>query len=106
MSIKQEAEGYLKIALDNPNAFFHDGQWESISELLDGNRALVIQRTGWGKSMVYFLTTKLLREKGSGPTLLISPLLSLMRNQLEAAERIGLLLMAQIQKTGSILKLS
>lgn len=90
MSIKQEAEGYLKIALDNPNAFFHDGQWESISELLDGNRALVIQRTGWGKSMVYFLTTKLLREKGSGPTLLISPLLSLMRNQLEAARRIGL----------------
>ena len=47
MSIKQEAEGYLQIALDNPNAFFHDGQWESISELLDGNRALVIQRTGW-----------------------------------------------------------
>ncbi|WP_182407294.1 RecQ family ATP-dependent DNA helicase [Psychrobacter sp. GP33] len=90
MSIKQQAESYLKLALDDPSAFFHDGQWESISELLDGNRALVIQRTGWGKSMVYFLTTKLLREKGSGPTLLISPLLSLMRNQLEAAERIGL----------------
>ena len=50
---------------------------------------LVVQRTGWGKSMVYFLATKLLREQGMGPTLLISPLLSLMRNQLEAAQRIG-----------------
>lgn len=51
---------------------------------------LVVQRTGWGKSMVYFLATKLLRERGSGPTLLISPLLSLMRNQLDAAARIGI----------------
>lgn len=50
---------------------------------------LVVQRTGWGKSVVYFIATKLLREAGRGPTLLISPLLSLMRNQLEAAERIG-----------------
>nr|WP_321396991.1 DEAD/DEAH box helicase [uncultured Desulfobacter sp.] len=85
----EHAKEYLKIALNNPLASFRDGQWESIEQLLAKNRVLVVQRTGWGKSMVYFLATKLLREQGAGPTLLISPLLSLMRNQLEAAERIG-----------------
>lgn len=87
--MRQQAENYLKTALSNPQASFHDGQWESIEQLLNQNRVLVVQRTGWGKSMVYFLATKLLREHGAGPTLLISPLLSLMRNQLEAAQRIG-----------------
>jgi len=91
MSMRQQAETYLKTALNNPHASFRDGQWESIEQLLNGNRVLVVQRTGWGKSMVYFLATKLLREQGAGPTLLISPLLSLMRNQLEAAERIGVI---------------
>ncbi len=80
---------YLRQSLNNPQASFRDGQWESIEQLLNKNRVLVVQRTGWGKSMVYFLATKLLREQGAGPTLLISPLLSLMRNQLEAAGRIG-----------------
>jgi ATP-dependent DNA helicase RecQ len=88
--MKQQAQTYLISALNNPLAAFRDGQWESIEQLLDRNRVLVVQRTGWGKSMVYFLATKLLREQGAGPTLLISPLLSLMRNQLEAAERIGI----------------
>ncbi len=87
--MRQQAETYLKTALNNPQASFRDGQWESIEQLLNKNRVLVVQRTGWGKSMVYFLATKLLREQGAGPTLLISPLLSLMRNQLEAAGRIG-----------------
>jgi ATP-dependent DNA helicase RecQ len=87
--MKQQAQAYLRTALNNPQASFRDGQWESIEQLLYRNRVLVVQRTGWGKSMVYFLATKLLREQGAGPTLLISPLLSLMRNQLEAAERIG-----------------
>ncbi len=87
--MRQHAENYLKTALGNPHASFRDGQWESIEQLLNHNRVLVVQRTGWGKSMVYFLATKLLREQGAGPTLLISPLLSLMRNQLEAAQRIG-----------------
>ncbi|MCK5515578.1 MAG: RecQ family ATP-dependent DNA helicase [Desulfobulbaceae bacterium] len=87
--MRQQAEKYLQTALGNPEASFRDGQWESIEQLLDRNRVLVVQRTGWGKSMVYFLATKLLREQGAGPTLLISPLLSLMRNQLEAAQRIG-----------------
>ena len=87
---KCRAEKYLKDALNDNSATFRDGQWESILSLLSGKRVLVVQRTGWGKSMVYFLATKLLREKGYGPTLLISPLLSLMRNQVTAAERIGI----------------
>ncbi|GBC61436.1 RecQ family ATP-dependent DNA helicase [Desulfonema ishimotonii] len=83
------ALNYLRTALNNPHANFRDGQWESIEGLLARKRMLVVQRTGWGKSMVYFLATKLMRRQGFGPTLLISPLLSLMRNQLEAASRIG-----------------
>ncbi len=74
-----------------PDAAFRDGQWEAISSVLDqGSRTLVVQRTGWGKSLVYFLATKLLREQGAGPTLLISPLLALMSDQIRAAERIGI----------------
>ena len=88
--MRQQAEAYLRTALNNPVASFRDGQWESIEQLLNRNRVLVVQRTGWGKSIVYFLATKLLRDQGAGPTLLISPLLSLMRNQLEAAQRIGI----------------
>jgi ATP-dependent DNA helicase RecQ len=81
----------LRTALNNPIATFRDGQWEAIEQLLNpGTRLLVVQRTGWGKSLVYFLTTRLLRNRGMGPTLIISPLLALMRNQIAAAERIGL----------------
>ena len=70
---------------------FRPGQWEAIETVaIKKQRALVVQRTGWGKSLVYFLATKLLREQGAGPTVLISPLLSLMRNQIEMAERIGI----------------
>ena len=79
----------LRLGLNNPEAEFRDGQWESIAQLLFGGRLLVVQRTGWGKSVVYFIAAKLLREQGKGPALLISPLLSLMRNQLEAAQRMG-----------------
>jgi ATP-dependent DNA helicase RecQ len=87
--MQKKALELLRKALNNPHAMFRDGQWESIERLLARKRMLVVQRTGWGKSVVYFLATKLLREQGAGPTLLISPLLSLMRNQLEAAVRIG-----------------
>jgi ATP-dependent DNA helicase RecQ len=81
----------LQTALNNSTAAFRDGQWEAIEQLLNpGTRLLVVQRTGWGKSLVYFLTTRLLRNQGMGPTLIISPLLALMRNQIAAAERIGL----------------
>lgn len=70
---------------------FRSGQWETIEAVaIKKQRALVVQRTGWGKSLVYFLATKLLRDQGSGPTVLISPLLSLMRNQIEMAGRIGI----------------
>jgi ATP-dependent DNA helicase RecQ len=70
---------------------FRPGQWEAIEAVaVKKQRALVVQRTGWGKSLVYFLATKLLREQNVGPTLLISPLLSLMRNQIEMAGRIGI----------------
>ncbi|MEK6299960.1 MAG: RecQ family ATP-dependent DNA helicase [Acidobacteriota bacterium] len=73
-----------------PEAQFREGQWQAIDAIVTRRRrVLVVQRTGWGKSLVYFLSTKLLREQGSGPTILVSPLLSLMRNQIEAASRIG-----------------
>ncbi|HMP71248.1 MAG TPA: RecQ family ATP-dependent DNA helicase [Pirellulaceae bacterium] len=89
MSSCDKAVSYLRKALNRPNADFRDGQWESIEQLLKRRRVLVVERTGWGKSMVYFLATRLLRDAGAGPTLLISPLLALMRNQIEAAERIN-----------------
>ena len=87
--MRDRALAYLQAALDRPDADFRPGQWESIEGLLARKRLLVVERTGWGKSMVYFLTTRLLRDEGAGVSLLISPLLSLMRNQLEAAARIG-----------------
>ena len=87
--MRTQALSYLRMSLDNPFADFRQGQWESIEALLRGERQLVVQRTGWGKSVVYFLGTRLLRDQGRGPSLLISPLLSLMRNQIEAAQRIG-----------------
>src|SRR5688572_21510401 len=71
-------------------AVFRPGQLEAIEAVVDSrSRVLVVQRTGWGKSLVYFLATRLLRDSGFGPTLLISPLLSLMRDQRLMAERIG-----------------
>lgn len=78
----------LRIGSGQPDATFRDGQEEAIQTLVEGYaRLLVVQKTGWGKSFVYFIATKLLREAGYGPTLLISPLLALMRNQIAAAER-------------------
>jgi ATP-dependent DNA helicase RecQ len=73
-----------------PQAAFREGQWEAIAALVENRqRALVVQRTGWGKSMVYFMATRLLRAQGAGPTILISPLLSLMRNQVASAAQWG-----------------
>ncbi|MEA2444419.1 MAG: ATP-dependent helicase RecQ, partial [Thermoleophilales bacterium] len=77
--------------LAGSDAEFRDGQLEAIEHLVEERRrVLCVQRTGWGKSAVYFVATALLRERGSGPTLLVSPLLALMRNQLQAAEVLGL----------------
>jgi ATP-dependent DNA helicase RecQ len=73
------------------DAEFRDGQWEAIDLAANQRRRLlVVQRTGWGKSVVYFLAARILRDAGAGPTLLISPLLSLMRNQILAAEKLGI----------------
>src|SRR5262245_21020309 len=71
-------------------ATFRPGQLEAIESVVDErSRVLVVQRTGWGKSLVYFTATRILRDAGFGPPPLISPLLSLMRDQLLMAERIG-----------------
>lgn len=87
----ERALAHLCAGVGCPTATFHDGQWEAIRALIeDRARLLVVQRTGWGKSMVYFISTKLQREMGMGPTLILSPLLALMRNQVEAARRLGL----------------
>jgi len=89
--LKAQALSLLRQALNNPTAQFRDGQWEAIASIiLARSRLLVVQRTGWGKSIVYFLATRLLRNSGAGSTLLISPLLALMRNQIVAAERINI----------------
>src|SRR3954466_14321699 len=80
----------LRLGTRNRAATFHQGQEAAIQHIVDGRgRLLVVQKTGWGKSFVYFIATKLLREDGNGPALLISPLLALMRNQMAAAERMG-----------------
>ena len=77
--------------MGNPGTTFRDGQGEAIHALVvERRRALVVQRTGWGKSAVYFVTTMLRRAEGAGPTLIVSPLLALMRDQIGAAERAGI----------------
>jgi len=89
--LKEKAHNLLRSSLNNPNAAFRDGQWEAVDELVAKRaKVILIQRTGWGKSVVYFLATRMLRDMNAGPTLLISPLLALMRNQIEAAKRIGI----------------
>ena len=86
----QRALELLRIGSGRADPTFRDGQEDAIRHVVEGRgRLLVVQKTGWGKSFVYFIATKLLREAGSGPALLVSPLLSLMRNQIAAAERMG-----------------
>ncbi len=89
--VRDRAEQHLRALVGRDDAALYDDQWAAVSALvLDKRRALVVQRTGWGKSAVYFVATALLREAGAGPTVIISPLLALMRNQIEAAERAGI----------------
>ena len=91
MTDRPTALSLLRTALDDPIASFRDGQWEAINSLVNHQeRLLVVQRTGWGKSSVYFIATRILRDGGRGPTLIVSPLLALMRNQVDAARRIGI----------------
>ncbi len=87
--LHDEANSALR-TLVGSEAEFRPDQFEAIEALVaDRRRVLVVQRTGWGKSAVYFVATRMLRDRGAGPTLLVSPLLSLMRNQIEAGERGG-----------------
>ncbi|TMR11552.1 DEAD/DEAH box helicase [Nonomuraea turkmeniaca] len=88
--LREEAEERLR-ALAGDHAVLREDQWAAIEALVvDRRRVLVVQRTGWGKSAVYFVATALLRELGEGPTVIVSPLLALMRNQIAAAERAGI----------------
>lgn len=87
--MRRTAEELLRNMLGS-NATFHPHQFEAIESVLSRKRTLVVQRTGWGKSVVYFIATRILRDQGAGLTILISPLLSLMRNQIESAARIGI----------------
>jgi ATP-dependent DNA helicase RecQ len=88
-ALRNSAEQRLR-ALAGDGATLRDDQWTAIKALVvDRRRALVVQRTGWGKSAVYFIATALLRELGQGPTVIVSPLLALMRNQIAAAGRAG-----------------
>lgn len=89
--VAASAREALQALTGNPGATFREGQWEAIADLvLHGRRVLVVQRTGWGKSAVYFVATALLRARGAGPTLIVSPLLALMRDQVAAATRSGI----------------
>ncbi len=89
-NLRSSAEEMLA-ALAGPGAQLREDQWTAIHALVaQRRRALVVQRTGWGKSAVYFVATALLRAAGAGPTVIVSPLLALMRNQIEAAERAGI----------------
>lgn len=88
-TLYEKAEKILR-SVYGRNASFRDGQYEAIEATMTRRRTLVVQRTGWGKSLVYFICSKLIREKGGGTAIVVSPLLVLMNNQLEAAEKMGL----------------
>ncbi|MFF4652468.1 DEAD/DEAH box helicase [Streptomyces sp. NPDC001380] len=89
-AVRERADEVLR-RLAGDRARLREDQWRAIEALVvDRRRALVVQRTGWGKSAVYFVATALLRERGSGPTVIVSPLLALMRNQIDSAARAGI----------------
>jgi ATP-dependent DNA helicase RecQ len=90
VALRAEADAVLRRLVGHADAGFRDGQWEAVEALVARReRVLVVQRTGWGKSAVYFVATALRRARGAGPTLIVSPLLALMRDQVAAAERAG-----------------
>ncbi len=87
---RADALALLRTSLNDRSAEFRDGQWEAIDAVVNRQQQLlVVQRTGWGKSAVYFIATRLLRNRSRGPSLIVSPLLALMRNQISAAESLG-----------------
>ncbi|WP_405456740.1 RecQ family ATP-dependent DNA helicase [Streptomyces sp. NBC_00101] len=93
LELRTEADAILAELVGDPggSARLREDQWQAVSALVeDRRRALVVQRTGWGKSAVYFVATALLRRRGAGPTVIVSPLLALMRNQVDSAARAGI----------------
>lgn len=91
VALRQEAEVVLRRLVGRADAALREDQWTAIEALVrDRRRVLVVQRTGWGKSAVYFVATALLRARGAGPTVIVSPLLALMRDQVTAAGRAGI----------------
>ncbi len=91
VDLRERATAALRRLVGRDDVDFRDGQLEAISALVEGRRrVLVVQRTGWGKSAVYFVATALRRAEGAGPTVIVSPLLALMRDQIAAAERAGI----------------
>ncbi|MCX5400220.1 RecQ family ATP-dependent DNA helicase [Streptomyces sp. NBC_00102] len=93
LELRHEADAILAELVGDPggSARLREDQWQAVSALVeDRRRALVVQRTGWGKSAVYFVATALLRRRGAGPTVIVSPLLALMRNQVDSAARAGI----------------
>lgn len=90
---QQRALELLRQGVGSPTVNFHEHQWESVDAIVNQRcRLICVQRTGWGKSSVYFISTKMMRDKGQGPTIIISPLLALMRNQIESAAKYGVAL--------------
>ena len=89
MDLKTKSLQLLKHAY-GPQATFREGQFEAIESTLQHKRTLVVQKTGWGKSLIYFISAKLLRQDGKGMTFVVSPLLELMNNQIEAAKKFNL----------------
>lgn len=87
--IKNRANQILKQAY-GPKATFREGQLEAIISVVEKRKTLVIQKTGWGKSIVYFIATKILIEDGAGPSIIVSPLLALMKNQVDSAAKLGI----------------
>ncbi|MEU9402871.1 RecQ family ATP-dependent DNA helicase [Streptomyces sp. NPDC048242] len=93
LTLRTEADAVLAelVGAREGAARLREDQWQAVAALVEEHRrALVVQRTGWGKSAVYFVATALLRRRGAGPTVIVSPLLALMRNQVDAAERAGI----------------
>ena len=91
LDLRQRATAALRRLVGRDDVDFRDGQYEAIEALVEARRrVLVVQRTGWGKSAVYFVATALRRAEGAGPTVIVSPLLALMRDQITAAQRAGI----------------
>jgi ATP-dependent DNA helicase RecQ len=90
-ALRDKALQHLRKLCNDSSVDFREGQWEAIDSIVNHfKRLLLVRRTGWGKSAVYFIASKLMRENGFGPALLVSPLLALMRNQIDAATQAGI----------------